>query len=180
MKMKIEEGLSLDVILNIKHYEKPVPNEGFTQGDTKGNWPPFFPHTDEERLQNVPEVLDELRGKDYVITEKCDGCLDENTIIETENGQKTIKEICEEKYKGKIKTFNININKIEWENIHNHSILENNQDWYEIELENGEKIKLTGNHRIWIPSLMCWRMVQDLIGNEDFLFLPSSFTKNNK
>lgn len=69
-----EEGYDVSVALDIKHYEKPAPREGgFIQGDTKGNWPPFFPHTDEERIQNVPEVLDELRGKSYVITEKCDG-----------------------------------------------------------------------------------------------------------
>jgi RNA ligase (TIGR02306 family) len=66
-------GQDVTETLEVKHYEKPVPNEGFNQGDTKGNWPPFFPHTDEERIQNVPEVLDELRGKSYIITEKCDG-----------------------------------------------------------------------------------------------------------
>lgn len=68
-----EVGADVSEILGVKHYEKPVPNEGFNQGDTKGNWPLYFPHTDEERIQNVPEVLDELRGKSYIITEKCDG-----------------------------------------------------------------------------------------------------------
>ena len=148
-------GEDVSEIIGVVKYEKHVP--GALGGETIGNWPCFIPKTDEER------------------------CCDENTLIETEEGQKTIKEICENKYRGKIKTFNINQNKIDWENIYNHSVLENNYDWYEIELENGEKIKLTGNHRIWIPSLMCWRMVQDLIGNEDVFHqkLISVCGKNN-
>jgi len=67
-----KEGGDVSEILGVTHYEKPVPG-GFNQGDTKGNFPPWFPKTDEERIQNVPEVLDELRGKSYAITEKCDG-----------------------------------------------------------------------------------------------------------
>jgi len=66
------EGQDVSETIGVTHYEKPVPG-GFNQGDTKGNFPPWFPKTDEERIQNVPEVLDELRGKSYVITEKCDG-----------------------------------------------------------------------------------------------------------
>jgi RNA ligase (TIGR02306 family) len=65
-------GDDVSEILGVTHYEKPVPG-GFNQGDTKGNFPPWFPKTDEERIQNVPEVLDELRDNSYVITEKCDG-----------------------------------------------------------------------------------------------------------
>lgn len=65
-------GDDVSELLGVTHYEKPVPG-GFNQGDTKGNFPPWFPKTDEERIQNVPEVLEELRGKSYVITEKCDG-----------------------------------------------------------------------------------------------------------
>ena len=69
---KWSEGDDVSEILNIKHYEKPTPGR-FEAGDTKGNWPGFFPHTDEERIQNVPEVLNELRNKAYSITEKVDG-----------------------------------------------------------------------------------------------------------
>jgi len=66
------EGQDVSETIGVTHYEKPVPG-GFNQGDTKDNFPPWFPKTDEERIQNVPEVLDELRGKSYVITEKCEG-----------------------------------------------------------------------------------------------------------
>ena len=64
-------GQDVSETLGVTHYEKPVP--AGLGGENKSNFPPYFPKTDEERIQNVPEVLDELRGKSYVITEKCDG-----------------------------------------------------------------------------------------------------------
>lgn len=39
---------------------------------TKG-WPSFIPHTDETRLQAVPEVLKEIENKEVYITTKIDG-----------------------------------------------------------------------------------------------------------
>ena len=66
-----EVGQDVTEFIGVKHYEKQVP--GVLGGENKGNFPPFFPRTDEERIQNVPEVLNELRGKSYYISEKCDG-----------------------------------------------------------------------------------------------------------
>lgn len=101
--------------------------------------------------------------------EKLDGCLNENIQLETEDGIKTIKDICENKYNGKIKSFDIFNNEIFYDNIIDYSIQENINNWYEIELENGHKLLLTGNHKIWIPSLMCYRSVTDLTGDEEIL-----------
>lgn len=110
-----------------------------------------------------------LPNEPYEVYLKMDGCLDESTLLETGDGIKTIKEICESKYKGGIKSFDIETNKVVFDRIINHSILENNDDWYEIELENGQTIKLTGNHKVWIPKLLCYRQVKDLNGLEEFL-----------
>jgi len=33
-------------------------------------------------------------------------------------------------------------------------------------LESGKIIRTTGNHRIWIQDLSCFREVRELIGNE--------------
>jgi len=108
-------------------------------------------------------------GGKYLITEKLDGCLEENTLIETEDGEKTIKKICDSKYTGKIKSFDIFENKISWDNIVGHKIRKNINNWYEIETEDGEKISLTGDHKIYINNLKCWRQVKDLDGTEDLL-----------
>ena len=122
------------------------------------NWgekPTIFP---------VPENLDKCN-----LINKEDGCCDEDTILFTENGEKTIKEICEDKYTGKVLAYDIDNGVEIWSEVISHSIKTNNNDWYEIELENGNIVKLTGNHRIWLPELNCYRTVRDLTINDSFL-----------
>ena len=48
-------------------------------------------------------------------------------------------------------------------------ITEDERQWYEIEAENGQKLKLTGNHKIFIPSLGTYKRVDELNGTEDIL-----------
>lgn len=101
--------------------------------------------------------------------EKIDGCCDGDTILITDNGNKTIKEICENKFSGKVLGYDHDLGMNIFTEIISHSIKNNNNDWYELELENGEKLILTGNHEVWIPELNCYRKVENLIGNENFL-----------
>ena len=131
--------------------------------------------------QNLLDHYEDYKKEEWIESEKIDGCLDENTIIETEDGIKTIREICESKYTEKIKSFDLEKNEIVFSKILGHSIKENifiktrllNESrpkfWYEVELENGLKIRLTENHEIWIPELMCWRRADELDGSEEFL-----------
>jgi tRNA-binding EMAP/Myf-like protein len=134
------EGLDVTEILGIIKYEPPIPAN--LVGKVKGIFPSFIPKTDEER------------------------CLSEDTIIITENGPITIKEICETKYSGKVLSYNPISNEDEMNFINSHSIQKNNSDWYEIELESGKIIRTTGNHRIWLPELRCFREVKELLGDE--------------
>lgn len=65
--------IDLDVTeaLGITHYEKPIPVE--MKGLIKSNFPPYVPKTDEDRIQNYPAVLTELRGTKVYATCKMDG-----------------------------------------------------------------------------------------------------------
>lgn len=155
--------------LNIKLYEPPIPAQ--LAGKVKGSFPAWIQKTDQERIQNLPEFFTDLKDESFEATEKLDGCLDENSIIETRDGEKTIKEICDTKYTGKVKSLDLNENEIVWRHIKNHSIIESddNTAWYELEIENGNKLKLTGNHRIWLPKLNCYRRVDELNGDEEIL-----------
>lgn len=56
---------------NVTKYVKPVPAN--LQGKVIGEFPGFIPKTDEPNWQRVPEMVEELRGKSYYITQKCDG-----------------------------------------------------------------------------------------------------------
>ncbi len=58
-------------ILKIEKYEKPIPVQ--LRGTIKGKFPSFLRKTDEVRIQSEPELLDQLKGKPYYITQKMDG-----------------------------------------------------------------------------------------------------------
>ncbi|MFA5999994.1 MAG: hypothetical protein WC783_03395 [Candidatus Paceibacterota bacterium] len=129
----------------------------------KSTFPSFVPKTDEERIQNLGGHFRVYKNELYEESEKLDGCLDENTLIETENdGQKTIKEICDTKYFKKIKAFDIISNNVVFKKIIGHSIRDNIDNWYLIELDNGKTLKVTADHKIWLPELNCYRDVKDL------------------
>jgi tRNA-binding EMAP/Myf-like protein len=134
------EGMDVTDVLSITKYEPPIPAS--LSGQVKGHFPSFLQKTDEER------------------------CLSFETLIETEDGLKTIGEICESQYIGNILSHNVITGIDEMNPIFSHSIQENNDDWFEIELESGKTIKATGNHKIWLPELLCYREIKHLNGDE--------------
>jgi len=58
-------------LLNVLLYEAPIP--ACLSGEVHGNFPSFIPKTDEERVQNLQDVLDTHREKTFTLTEKVDG-----------------------------------------------------------------------------------------------------------
>lgn len=98
---------------------------------------------------------------------KLDGCLSSEWTIEFEDGSKiTIAEVVDNKICGKIKSYNTDTGKIEYNNILNWSkngidINYTEISWFRIVLENGKILPpLTGNHLVWLPKLRCWRKVE--------------------
>lgn len=107
------------------------------------------------------------KGKDVVIQKKIDGCLDKDTILQTDIGDKTISEIVENKIKCNVKAYDFESNKEIYTPVLDWYINNNDFEWYEIELEDGKKIKATSNHKFYLPELRCWREVDKLtIGDE--------------
>jgi hypothetical protein len=103
-------------------------------------------------------------------TEKCHGCVDRNTIIETEEmGSITIGEIVDKKLKVKVKAFDTNNQEVVYVPIDDYYFYADDSDWYEIELEDGSKIEITGNNPVWLPELNAYRKVEDLTGDEVLL-----------
>lgn len=71
-RIYLEEGTDVSEILGIIHYEKPVPVQ--MRGQVRGNFPSnLVSKTDEERIQNIPEILNELKGVQVYSTVKLDG-----------------------------------------------------------------------------------------------------------
>ena len=162
------EGTDVTEALGIIQYSPDIPAE--LRGLMKGNFPGFLIKTDVNRVQAYPRVIEELQGVEVYVTKKIDGCCDAETEITTPEGLKTIQELCENKYSGKVLGFNHKDDKFEFVDVEKTWIRSNKKNWYEIALENGQKIKLTGEHRVWCDDLKCYRKVEDLDGSED-LFL---------
>lgn len=64
-------GDDVTEILGIKKYEKPIPSA--IAGETKGNFPSYLHHTDEDRIQNFPGLIDYIKGKLIYASTKIDG-----------------------------------------------------------------------------------------------------------
>lgn len=110
------------------------------------------------------------KGQYIIITEKLHGCVTGDTIIDTlELGKIKIKEIVENRLDVRIKAMDTNTNEIVYVPIDNYYFLANDGEWYEIELEDGKKITITGNNPVWLPDLNCYRRVDELDGGEYLL-----------
>ncbi|MGV3620398.1 MAG: RNA ligase (ATP), partial [Archangium sp.] len=66
----VKEGDDVTSRLGVTKYEPPAPSG---MGDWRAPFPSSVPKTDEMRVQAVPQVLEELRGKPFVATVKMDG-----------------------------------------------------------------------------------------------------------
>ena len=119
----------------------------------------------------LAEHFREFSPEDEVtISVKVHGCVEKNTIVNTlEYGDKTIGEIVENKINCCIKSFNTVTKEIEYAPIEQFYYVPNDGDWYEIELEDGTKLTITGNNPVWCPELNCYRRVDELNGDEKLL-----------
>jgi len=162
----IQVGEDISEMLGIVKYEPPIPQQ--LSGKVKTFDMPFVGSHDCEHANIY--VNDLVDGERVIISEKLHGCCDQDTILETEDGFKTIKQICDTRYKGKVLSYDIESDVIEFDDIINHDIKDNIDNWFLIELEDGTLIKLTDNHMVYLPELNCYRSVSEMIVG-DFVLL---------
>lgn len=105
----------------------------------------------------------------HIVLEKLDGCCEENTILLTQNGEMTIKDICDQEYKGLVLGYNHTTNQSYWTPVVGHSVKDNNDDWYEIQTEDGEVVKLTSNHKVWCVNKNSYIEVSNLTEDDEVL-----------
>lgn len=66
-----EVGDDITEQAGVTKYEKPIP--ACLSGEIYGAFPSFIPKTDEPNFQNVPEMVEAMKGKPYLATVKVDG-----------------------------------------------------------------------------------------------------------
>lgn len=64
-------GMNLTQLLGVVKWERPMP--ACLQGKIKGYFPNFLQKTDQERIQNLPEVVMKFWDTEFEITQKLDG-----------------------------------------------------------------------------------------------------------
>ncbi len=69
--IRLDIGLDVTELTNTEKYEIQIP--ACLTGLAKGNFPHFLRKTDEPRIQNYPEIINEIKGADMIGTLKCDG-----------------------------------------------------------------------------------------------------------
>lgn len=90
------------------------------------------------------------------------GCVEASTIVNTSEGPKCIKEIVDNKLPVEIEAFDINTNQKVFVPIDNYYTIPDDGEWYELELEDGRKLTITGNNPVWLPELSCYRRTEEL------------------
>lgn len=98
---------------------------------------------------------------------KYDGCLSASWTIELKDGRTvTIGEFVDGQMEGEVLSYNVTTKKKEWKRVEarvKNSMPERTYEWFGLTLEDGTILPpLTGNHRIWLPVLKCWRRVDEL------------------
>jgi hypothetical protein len=114
-----------------------------------------------------------------IISMKIDGCLSGDSLIKTkELGYIPIKSIVDGKLDCSVASLNVITNRVEYKKVLSFfknrdgdtpEVSSSDAVWYEIETETGAKLRLTGNHKVFLPDLQCWRRVDQLSGDEKLM-----------
>lgn len=104
------------------------------------------------------------------VTSKIHGCVEATTPIETlEYGMLSIKEIVDKKLQVHVRGYDIENHNIRWVKVDDYYFRPNDGDWYDIELEDGRILTITGNNPVWMNELQCYRKVENLKVGDDLL-----------
>lgn len=107
------------------------------------------------------------------ISAKIDGCVDGGTLLKTKShGILSIEEMVKNKIDCKVLSFNEKTKRKEYKKVLNYfenRNIEEQIEWFEITTENGKTLKLTGNHKVFLPELQCWRRVDELTVDEKLM-----------
>jgi hypothetical protein len=143
----VSDGEDLTDTLGIVKYELPESTQ--ISGDVKGPFPSFISKTDEER------------------------CISAGTLITTEKGALPIEALCSEASLGTlVHSVNEATGLIELKPLIGFSVLPPHaEEWFKITTESGATLLVTGNHRVYLPALNCYRRTDEISLGDELLLI---------
>lgn len=136
----IEEGMDATALLGIQLYEseaETIAKSGGLAGDQAGLFP-----------TNRVSKSDQER------------CVSGDTLVATPNGEKEIKDIVSGDV---VLSFNHDTGEVQPKTVTGVMVKSRKTSgWFKIRTSSGKVITATGNHRIWVESLQCYRRVDEL------------------
>jgi RNA ligase (TIGR02306 family) len=127
IESELFEGLDVTLPLGVQKWEPVLP--ACLAGQAKGHFPSWSRKTDQER------------------------CCEAETILETSEGFKTIKNVCDSKFTGCVKSYNHTTGSAEFSPIINWSVSPAVEEkWIKIKTKSGCELIVTPNHRIFNPE----------------------------
>lgn len=116
---------------------------------------------------------DRMHDCDWILTEKIHGCLREDTIIKTrEFGEVSIKFLVDNSITCQVLSVNHENDEIEWDEVIDFSAVQDDKkEWYEVELEDGVVLHITGNHKVYDAKNRIYIAIEDLDNTSSDIFL---------
>jgi len=170
LRKQISQGLllPLSILLNDKEY---IVGDDVTEllgiikyeplvlavlsGEAKGLFPGFLHKTDEERIQNIPEILVDEKESLFHITEKLDGCLHYSTRIMTSKGEIEIGRLVNQRIPVQVLSLSESTNELEYKNILAYHKYKREGNYYAVRVKrmgqrgSPKEIICTSNHKFY-------------------------------
>lgn len=116
--------------------------------------------------QTALKILQATALKPQSVSVKFDGCVHPDTVLLTDQGERTIKQIIDSQDKFQVLTYNFETGQEEYKLAWAPRINSNNKQWVLITLDNGAELRVTEDHEIYVEH-KGWIEAKDLQPGDD-------------
>lgn len=136
-----ESTLLVESKANLSHVEDLIFTNGYNGAKQSIDY-----------LENIVSSLVGHGQKNVSVTTKWDGCIHPDTLIVTNKGNIPIKDIIQSSKSFKTLQYNFDTGMSEMGEIQHPRLNNNNKEWVEIHLENGDIIRTTSDHKFYTTT----------------------------
>lgn len=112
------------------------------------------------------QILQTTAQKPQSVSIKFDGCVHPDTVLLTDKGELTIKEIIDSVTPINVLTYNFKTGNEEFNLAQYPRVNNNNKNWVMIELENGSQLRVTEDHEVYVEG-RGWIQAKNLKPGDD-------------